>query len=168
LKLLIDDVGCVLVVSGLEESLAVIYQSPQLKGRCRQKIMLPQFLLNNEEHKAQFTAILGGFHDALVEKGFGLPNLRDADWVFRCYCATGGLLRYVKKLLSELIIGAHLKNQNSALTLDDFAKAYQRSIGSFEEKAFGIAPFDPDLKLDWSPELEKHVKQLAEYAREGI
>ncbi len=166
LKLLIDDVGCVLVVSGLEECLAVIHQSPQLKGRCRQKIVLPQFLWNDDAHKAQFTAILGGFQDAVAAKSFGLPDLRDEKWAFRCYCATGGLLRYVKKLLSEVMIGASLKKRNSALTLKDFAEAYERSIGTFEIEQFGVAPFDPNLNVEWTQELAKRIEKMAEYAQQ--
>jgi hypothetical protein len=165
LKILVDDVGCILVVSGLEECLAVIYQNPQLKSRCRQKIVLPQFLWHIDDHKSQFIAILGGFKDALAEKGLSLPDLRDDKWAFRCYCATGGLLRYIKKLLSEVIIGANIKNQNSALELDDFAKAYERSIGTFQEESFGIMPFDPNLSFGWTPELAMRVKKLAEYSQ---
>jgi Bacterial TniB protein len=166
LKLLVDDVGCVLVVSGLEEGLAVIHQSPQLKGRCRLKIVLPQFLWNNDAHKAQFIAILGGFHDAVAAKSFGLPNLRDEEWAFRCYCASGGLLRYVKKLLSEVMIGASLKRQHSALTLKEFAEAYERSIGAFEDEQYGVAPFDPDLSFVWTPQLAVRVEKMAEYAQQ--
>jgi hypothetical protein len=58
LKVLIDAVGCVLVISGLPECTTVIKQCPQFRRRCRQKIILPQFTWLDSEQQCEFRAVL--------------------------------------------------------------------------------------------------------------
>jgi energy-coupling factor transporter ATP-binding protein EcfA2 len=161
LKVLIDEVGCILVVSGLPDCTTVIKQSPQFRRRCRQKIYLPQFRWENSDEQAQFRGILGGFYGALISQGIHLPNLSEDAWAFRMFCATGGLIGYVKKLLAEVIIEQGSIEQNRALDLKEFENAHKRFTITFEDlSASDVKPFDPDFTLAWTAETAAHVEMI--------
>lgn len=162
LKVLIDAVGCVLVVTGLPDCTAVIKQCPQFRGRCRQKILLPQFQWMRDDDQAEFRGIVASFWIAMTEMGIRIPDLRHDVWAYRMYCASGGLTGYVKRLLSEVVIEAELHGHKRELGLNDFAEAYKRFMITFED--LPSASFNPFLhdafKVEWTDEIAEHVKWI--------
>jgi hypothetical protein len=160
LKSLIDAVGCILVISGLPECTTVIRQCPQFRRRCRQKIVLPQFAWLNADQQAEFRAVLTSFWQAMVDKGMLIPDLRKDEWAFRIFCATGGLIGYVKKFLTEIVIEAGL-HPKKKLEIADFSDAHERFAITFEDlPTTGFDPFQPNLKLEWTPEIAAHVSAV--------
>ena len=160
LKVLIDAVGCVLIISGLPDCTTVIKQCPQFRGRCRQKIVLPQFTWLDREQQSEFKAILTCFWQAMVDKQLLVPDLREKDWSFRIFCASGGLIGYVKKFLTEIVIEAGL-HPDTTLGIDNFANAYKRFAITFEDlPVTGFDPFQPDLRLEWTEEIAGYVNAV--------
>ena len=160
LKILVDSVRCILVVSGLPECTAVISQNPQLRRRFRAPLRLPQFSWLDQAQQREFRNCLGAFYKVLKPE-IDLPNLRDDLWAFRCYCATGGLIGYMKKLLSEVLIGAAVKEKKKQSHLDAFTDAYNLFLYNFDNlPASQLNPFDANLLLEWSPQVANHVEMI--------
>jgi hypothetical protein len=160
LKVLIDAVGCVLVISGLPECTTVIRQCPQFRRRCRQKIVLPQFAWLDAEQQSEFRAVVKCFWQAMVDKGLLIPDLREDEWAFRIFCASGGLIGYVKKFLTEIVIEAGL-HPGITLTIDNFAKAYKRFAITFDDlPVAGFDPFQPNLRVEWTGEIAEYVNTV--------
>ncbi|MBW4028697.1 MAG: AAA family ATPase [Acidobacteria bacterium] len=160
LKILVDSVRCILVISGLPECTAVISQNPQLRRRFRAPLRLPQFSWLDEAQQREFRKCLGGFHKVLNPE-IDLPDLRNDLWAFRCYCATGGLIGYMKKLLSEVVIAASVKRKVKKSHLSVFADAYTLYLYNFETLPVPqFNPFDANLRLEWSPQIASHVEMI--------
>jgi Bacterial TniB protein len=160
LKVLIDAVGCVLVISGLPDCTTVIKQCPQFRRRCRQKIVLPQFTWLDEGQQSQFKAVLTCFWQAMVDNKLPIPDLREEEWAFRIFCASGGLIGYLKKFLTEIVIQAGLR-KNMQLQLNDFGNAYKRFAITFEDLSVaGFDPFQVDLKVHWTDAVETYVNAV--------
>jgi hypothetical protein len=142
LKVLVDSVGCILIVSGLPKCTAVIEQNLQLAGRFRAPLRMPRFSWKDKTDRTEFIACLKEFQ-IVINPHLCLPKLHTGEWPFRCYCATGGLIGYLKKFLSELLIHAQVQ-QKSTLILADFDVAYTNFIYS-EDELTGVAvrPFSP-------------------------
>jgi Bacterial TniB protein len=144
LKVLVDSVGCILIVSGLPECTVVIKQNRQLAGRFRAPIVMPRFSWQNQEERKEFIACLEAFHDVINPHIF-LPLLHSPEWAFRCYCATGGLIGYLKKFLAEVVIHGDM-TKKASLTLEDFDVAYKNYLYSEEElKNVTIRPFTSEF-----------------------
>ena len=161
LKVLIDAVGCILVVSGLPECTAVLRQCPQFRRRCRQKIQLPQFRWMSPTEQAEFRGIVGSFWQAMAANGMLIPDLREDEWVFRIFCASGGLIGYLKKFLTELAIEADMRGRGRELQLEDFEQAYRQFAITFEDLSSDqFNPFDKTFVAKWTDETAKHVNMV--------
>jgi hypothetical protein len=136
LKILVDDVKCVLVVAGLPACRIVIDQNEQLARRFRAAIQLPRFLWQEVNHRNEFTRILKAFHKVLAGH-FDLPQLHAEAMAFRCYCATGGLIGYLSAFLQQAVWDA-LADDRKSITLDDLNIAYERSF--WDQRAFSDLP----------------------------
>ena len=144
LKNLVEDTNSVLVVAGLPICTQVIGLNEQLKGRFLAPISMPRFLWQIDDDRAEFIAILEAFHAALSEH-FKLPELDSEDMAFRCYCATGGLMGYVSKLLRSSVWNAIDSNSNK-ITLEDLDKAHLESVWNPEELSAVERPFSRRFK----------------------
>ncbi len=140
LKVLVDNVRCVLVVAGLPECSAVIEQNEQLARRFRAPIRLPRFSWQNDAERDEFIACLETFYEVISEH-CGVPRFHEEPWAFRCYCATGGLIGYLKNLLSELLVHSVIQKKTK-LDMEDFDIALINEVAA---KAW--RPFCTDFEL---------------------
>lgn len=147
LKIFVDRSGLMLIVAGLPDCMAVINQNQQLRGRFMAPIHMPRFDWNDEDAQEEFIACLESFQKGLIRYDF--PNLASADMAFRFYCATGGLIGYLAKILHQACLNAQMDNKLS-ISLEDLAKAYEESVW-VDEVVFIQNPFGQDF--DTTPSL---------------
>jgi len=115
-----------LIVSGLEDSMKVILQNHQLRTRCKAAMLLPCFLWRSSASVAEFAGCVDVFL-GVMSKYMKVPDIEQENMHFRCYCATGGVMRLLKNLFSEVVLYAH-KDRKTEVTLDDFDAAFERSL----------------------------------------
>lgn len=139
LKNLVEDTNVILVVAGLPTCTAVIGLNEQLKGRFLAPIKMPRFNWEADDDRAEFSAILEAFHTSLSEH-FELPELDSDNMAFRCYCATGGLIGYVSKMLRSSVWNA-IDSNSSKITLEDLDKAHVESVWNPDELSSVERPF---------------------------
>jgi hypothetical protein len=120
-----------LIVSGLDDAMKVINHNTQLRRRFRAKLALPCFSWSDKEQRKEFSACLFGFLEHLKSQ-FTLRHLDDAAFFFRCYCATGGLIGYLKRLFQEVVLSAYVCKK-SAIGIEDFDLAYDLYLCSSQE-----------------------------------
>lgn len=126
LKILVDDSRIALVVAGLPTCQAVLEQNEQLDGRFLSPVYLPRFDWLRHDHREEFIAILGAFHDSL-SRHFDLPILDGEEMAFRCYCGTGGLMGYLSKFLRQMVWNA-LDAKKNSISLQDLAQAHDEAV----------------------------------------
>ncbi|PKO92569.1 MAG: transposase [Betaproteobacteria bacterium HGW-Betaproteobacteria-1] len=153
LKTLVDRVKVALVVAGLPDCMAVISQNEQLSGRFVGAIKIPRFDWAKPTEKDEFVAILEAFQDALPE--YDLPNLASDNMAFRFYCASGGLVGYIVKILRQAIWNS-LFDERYTITLGDLETAFEESVwkSSSHER---VNPFT----LDFNPTPTIHLLDIA-------
>lgn len=125
LKVLVDDARVGLIVTGLPSCLAVIEQNEQLAGRFMAPIHLPRFDWRNEEDRKEFAGILVGMGQNL--SAFEWPQLNATAIAFRFYCATGGLIGYLSKLLKQVTWNA-LDAGRRVIGLPELSAAYHDAL----------------------------------------
>jgi hypothetical protein len=126
LKILVDDTKCCLVVAGLPNCSAVLDQNEQLKGRFLAPITLPRFDWEKPEQRNQLIAILSAFQES-IGNYFEIPKFDSEEMAFRFYCATGGLIGYLSKILRQAVWNG-LDNDVRKITLNDLQIAHRESI----------------------------------------
>ncbi|MEY4483629.1 MAG: hypothetical protein RL693_1081 [Verrucomicrobiota bacterium] len=149
LKVLVDEAKIGLVVSGLPYCLDVIEQNEQLRGRFVSPLELPRFDWINSYDQSAFAGVLEGFRQAMAD--FEMPAISEGDMPFRFYCASGGLIGYVTKILRQATWNAIDKNSRS-IKLSDLATAYseavlidQVSIDELGAYVNPVSPFSPSF-----------------------
>ncbi|WP_047554078.1 TniB family NTP-binding protein [Methylotenera sp. G11] len=147
LKIFVDRSGLMLIVAGLPDCMAVINQNQQLRGRFMAPIHMPRFDWNDEDAQAEFIACLESFQQALSR--YELPDLTSDEMAFRFYCATGGLIGYLAKILHQACLSAQVNNTFS-ISLADLARAYEESVW-MDGVVFIQNPFGEDF--DTTPSL---------------
>jgi hypothetical protein len=105
--------------------MAVINQNEQLRGRFLAPIYMSRFSWGNEDSQTEFIACLESFQNGLSR--YDLPDFGSEEMAFRFYCATGGLIGYLAKILHQACLNAQMEDKLS-ITLEDFAKAYEESV----------------------------------------
>jgi len=155
LKILADKTRVALVVAGLQSCEAVLLQNEQLSGRFQTPVFMPRFNWANADHRAEFCGILEAFTESLSEE-FDLPALQSDEMAFRMWCATGGLMGYVTKLLRTVVWDAVDRDCRS-LTLDKFQAAYAASVWTATEVPVIGQPFEAGFSVVPSPELINRV-----------
>lgn len=146
LKLVVDESHVVLVVSGLPSCQAVLNQNEQLAGRFMSPIRMPRFDWLNPDLRNEFIAILGAFQEGLAH--FDMPQLNSDEMAFRFYCASGGLIGYVAKILRQAVWNA-IDAESKVISLHDFSVAHRLSVYA-DEKA-------DDLPLTFDREFSGQV-----------
>jgi len=155
LKILVDDVRCSLVIAGLPRCQAVIDQNEQLAGRFLAPINLSRFRWTNLDERADFIGILESFHWQL-HKFIGLPEFDSDPMAFRFWCATGGLIGYLTKLLRRSICNA-IAGGSSRVTLADLSLAHRECMWHKFGSDVIRRPFDPDFKLEATSDVVTQV-----------
>lgn len=138
LKILCDDAHIALIVTGLPSCNSVIQQNEQLAGRFLAPVRLPRFDWTIAEDRADFIGILSAMADGLSM--FNLPNLAATAVAFRFYCATGGLIGYLTKLLKQAIWNA-LDAAVFDICLEDLSVAF-KDVLDRDDRA-RLTNFDP-------------------------
>lgn len=131
LKIFVDRSGLMLVVAGLPTCMAVINQNEQLRGRFIAPVHMPRFDWNDANQQDEFIACLTSFQTGLSR--FDMPALDSDEMAFRFYCATGGLIGYLAKILHQACMNAQLKtptDQRPVITLADLSTAYAEAVWS--------------------------------------
>lgn len=154
LKTLVDRARIALVVAGLPSCIAVISQNEQLSGRFTGAIRMPRFDWLKNEERGEFISILEAFQEMLPEYEF--PDLASDTMAFRFYCATGGLVGYVAKILRQAMWDALFDNR-TIIDLGHLTKAYDEAVWQ-RSSLSNINPFSPGFSPAPMP-------QLLEYAR---
>ncbi|HLO65329.1 MAG TPA: TniB family NTP-binding protein [Azonexus sp.] len=158
LKVLVDDAKLGLIVTGLPSCLSVIEQNEQLDGRFMAPIHLPRFDWMNEDDREEFSAILTGMGNSL--SAFEWPKLEAPEVAFRFYCATGGLIGYLTKLLKQAIWNA-LDDGSRAIGLPELSAAHHDVMikgGSALQPGFD--PFHEDFNSEITDEIILRVKSI--------
>lgn len=126
LKTLVDQTGLGLVVAGLPRCVAVLMQNEQLRRWFMAPVHMPRFSWANGDDQEEFCAILGAFQESLSAH-FDIPPIGAEEMGFRAYCATGGLIGYVTKLLQQAVCNA-IDDRRKIITLMHLAEAHAESI----------------------------------------
>lgn len=156
LKTLVDRARIALVVAGLPSCMAVISQNEQLSGRFTGAIRMPRFDWQKEDERGQFASILEAFQDMLPEYQF--PDLASDEMAFRFYCATGGLVGYIAKILRQAIWDA-LFNDRTVVDLSHLAEAYDEAV--WQRSSFdSINPFSPGFNPVVTPQLLEYANSV--------
>lgn len=164
LKIFVDRSGLMLIVAGLPDCMAVINQNQQLRGRFLAPICMPRFDWDNEDSQDEFIACLESFQKGLCR--YDLPDLTSYEMAFRFYCATGGLIGYLAKILHQACLNAQVANKLS-ITLEDLAKAYEESVW-VDELAPIINPFWPEFETEPSAYYLEAAQQIGIASPEPI
>lgn len=164
-KELVDKCKAALVVSGLPSCQAVLNQNEQLMGRFLAPIYIPRFDWKNDVLREEFIAILEAFHIGLNK--FDLPRLNSDEMAFRFYCATGGLMGYLAKILRQAVWNA-LDADTHRITLEDLARAYQESVYKDEKASYLPKAFDRGFILLTSEELHVRVSKIGTAAPDEV
>lgn len=143
LKNLLEETKIFLVVVGLPTSINVINQNEQLSGRMLGVIKMQRYNWSNKDSQHEFVRILKGFQDNLV--GFTLPAIGNENIAFRFFCASGGLIGYVVKILKLAVCDA-IEEDRTEITMRHLEEAFSNAIwlegASFAHNPFASS-FDP-------------------------
>ena len=151
LKVLVDEAQIGLVVTGLPSCVSIIQQNEQLNGRFMAPVRLFRFDWMIEKQRDDFVGILDGMRQAL--SAFELPDLASEPMAFRCYCATGGLIGYLAKVLKQAVWNA-LGANTMKISLAALAAAYQEAVVSDRPELKGLPnPFTVEFRTVLDPAL---------------
>lgn len=125
LKNLLEETKIFLVVVGLPSSVHVINQNEQLSGRMLGAIHMQRYSWSNKDSQHEFLRILKGFERAL--EGFKLPAIGSENVAFRFFCASGGLIGYVVKILKQAVWDAADDKRNE-ITMRDLEVAFSKAV----------------------------------------
>lgn len=162
LKKFIDDTRKTLVVAGLPACKIVVNQNEQLARRFLAPIELPRFAWRNIDQREQFIGILGAFHKELSKK-YRTPDFQSEQMAFRFYCATGGLIGYLSKVLRVAERNAIFANKHTIL-LKDLSAAHLQAIWSRESVTGLPKPFEASFKPIENTEMMECVGQIGKPA----
>lgn len=164
LKVLVDDAKLGLIVTGLPRCLSVIEQNEQLAGRFMTPIHLPRFDWTNEDDREEFSGIMMGMGESLSV--FKWPQLDSPEVVFRFYCATGGLIGYLTKLLKQATWNA-LDADNRSIGLPELSAAHHEAlIKNDPELQPSFDPFQRDFSCEMTEEIFHRVRAIGTVQQE--
>lgn len=164
LKVLVDDAKLGLIVTGLPTCMSVIEQNVQLAGRFMAPIHLPRFDWTSEDDRQEFIGVLVGMGEGLSV--FQWPQLQEIEVAFRFYCATGGLIGYLAKLLRQATWNA-LDADNRSIGLPELSNAY-REVQTQDTPPSQIAfdPFQNSFRCEMTDEIVSRVRSIGTITQE--
>jgi len=152
LKTLVDETKVTLIVSGLETCLPILRQNEQLSGRFLAPAYLRRFHWEVQADRDEFLGVLSAFEESMSAH-FEVPPLAGSEMAFRFWCASGGLIGLLAKLLRQTVWNA-CDSGRRTISLDDFAKSHQSAIAREAPKQPGpnVLPFDKSFNLGLTQE----------------
>lgn len=156
IKTLIDSTNVVLIMAGLNSTTNLFNQNEQLVGRCMSTVRLSRFDWMEETSRSEFFGTLQAFNQKM--KHFDLPTLIDHDMAFRFYVATGGLLGYLSKLLTQIVWDA-ISEKRTVIQLEHFAVAYEKTM-RVSDANNAINPFLKGFRLQATAETIEMAKSV--------
>lgn len=145
LKVFVDELNLGLVVAGLPNCMAVIYQNKQLRGRFFAPAEIKRFNWNDEDSRLDFIDVLAALQRAL--EPLSMPDLCSDDMAFRMYLACGGLMGFLMKIMRAAVTETALDG-SMRISLDVLATAYVKAVVQDPIVVNRIGnPFKMDFKL---------------------
>src|SRR5271165_2731655 len=133
LKILVDETRCALVVAGLPSCQTVIDSNEQLAGRFHAPILMPRFSWQDLEQREEMA--------------------------FRFYCATGGLIGYLTKILRRSVWHA-VAAEKREITLEDLCDAHEKAVWCGRVPQPLPRPFARSFKLIPTVDLLREVSLI--------
>jgi hypothetical protein len=127
LKILGDTNSLTLVICGLPQTVELL-NYPEFARRSVAPIWMRRFDWESDEDQDEFASILSAFHKELSIH-FDLPKFDGDQILFRWYCATGGLITYVSRILNEAVNTAIMHKRDS-ITLADLHQSFTDSVSN--------------------------------------
>jgi hypothetical protein len=143
LKLLVDKTNVTLVVAGLSSCTKVLDYNEQLDGRVFAPITLPRFDWMNDDLRGEFVSILGSFEESMRDY-FDIPSFMSDEMAFRFFCASGGLIGYVAKILRVAVWNASDAGQGT-IGLSELRVAYETAVRKEDPDAIHLDPFTSEF-----------------------
>ena len=150
-KTLAESTKVALVVAGLQDSLPVLLRDEQFTGRFGAPVYMPRFDWEDDEQREEFEAILEGFNDAMSVH-FKLPKLHGEGMAFRLWCATGGLVGLLAKLLRQVVWNA-CDEDRPVIKLSHFEDADAECTWRVYTMEIPHLPFHPDFSTEVNQDL---------------
>lgn len=146
LKSFIDASDAAVCVLGLPRGVEVFTLNEQLRRRFSARIILKAFGWGSDAERTAFRGFLRS-----IEKELKIPisrPLADPDIAYRFYCASGGNIGYVMKVIRG---GVHemVRTNAERLDLDIFAAAFAAHV--WNETDFPENPFSPSFDVIREP-----------------
>jgi hypothetical protein len=141
LKTLINKVRIPVILVGLPRSIGVTNINPQLRRRFAAPHYLMPFGFSTEEERIEFRSVLKSIQAAVP---VGTVPLESYEIAQRFYFASHGLIDYVVKIVDDAVSRGGSGDECS-ITLDDYAKAFKRTVWSTVPDE--LNPFHPAAKL---------------------
>lgn len=151
LKELTNESSVSIIGAGLEDSKKVIKSNEQSKRRHLGSVYLRRFDWADAESQNSFVALLRAFEERL--EMFELPALSSARFSLRMYLASGGLIDFVAKVLSQVVWDA-LDRKSRTIRLCDFETGWLKAL--FDAENLGDNPFRASFNL--STNLEEKIR----------
>lgn len=139
LKNFSEESGALLVPVGLPHAEFALKHNEQLNGRLKAPIRLPRFNWNDADSKEEFIAILEAMRES-IEQFFKIPQIESERIAFLFFCATGGIIGFVAKILDQAVKSAVLKG-TTKITLDDLVCAHENCMDPNDFVVRGRSPF---------------------------
>jgi len=105
---------------------------------------MQRFDWQQKKSRAEFVGVLLSIQEALSP--YELPELGNADMAFRFYCATGGLIGFIVKIIRQALWDANDKS-TICITLTDLQHAYHTAVWPSVSGAGFEKPFTSDFAL---------------------
>jgi hypothetical protein len=135
--------GALLVPVGLPHGEYAIKKNEQLTGRMKAPVRLPRFDWNDEDSREEFVAILDAMHES-IGRYLKIPNIQTERIAFMFYCATGGMIGYIAKILEQAVRTAVTKK--AGINIEDLARAHSRCMDPDDFVVRSCSPFAENFK----------------------
>jgi Cdc6-like AAA superfamily ATPase len=126
LKELLNETRIPVVLIGLPSSVRVLDANEQLRRRFGLKLSLDPFRWDTPEQRMEFRKFLRVIDDKLPLAD--RANLADEEMAYRFFCASGGVIAYVMKIVRAATSLA-VERSAKTLELEMLAEAYEERLG---------------------------------------
>ena len=158
LKNFMDESKVGFILSGLPTIESVLNQNEQLAGRSSAPVKMPRFDWLVDRDRNEFVAILEAFQIGMCE--LEMPIFISEEMAFRFYCACGGLVGYLTKILRKAVEDAYFEERNH-ITLAHLSDAFDAAVWTKEQSYCKIVnPFTKSFSSKNSQELLNSVRNI--------
>ncbi|MCB5188867.1 TniB family NTP-binding protein [Methylobacillus caricis] len=151
------DIG--IIVSGLPSCEPVILESSQFKRRMLSSVYLKRFNISKTRDTNEFKSILDSYQKTLEQSFKNVPMLSSPHFVNAFFCASGGFIGYVSKIITQTVINA-IKSKKRSLDWKDFSDAWKYSVPDHTVWNHAGDPFSPTFELAQIPNYVKLAHEV--------